>query len=178
VVQGTRRLQRPQAVQRGCARGSRRNQAVIGSGSPSIETLAPATAGGLGANVNPTGAGLVICTVQAQDQAPGGNHLPVSQVSETTRHNHFSPRHPATARRNRTTVSQQDRGKDERDPGRSGMRRPDPKYGMTGHLPQSAPPFARPTREDGEQPAGDNESSVPTCCNRDPVVPHATPEAG
>jgi len=66
-------------------RGSRHNQAGMGSGTPSIETARPpATTGGLGGERQPHGRGLVICTVQAQDQAPGGVHLQVSQASETT----------------------------------------------------------------------------------------------
>ena len=52
----------------------------------------------------PRARGLVICTVQAQDQAPVGSHLLASQISETTRQNHLSPRHPATVPRNRTTA--------------------------------------------------------------------------
>jgi hypothetical protein len=84
---------------------SRHNRAVMGSGTPSIEMARPpATAGGLGCERLPHGRGLVICTVQAQDQAPVGSHLLISQVSETTRQSHLSARHPATARRNRTTA--------------------------------------------------------------------------
>jgi len=48
---------------------------------------------------------------------------------------------------------------------------------MTDHLPQSAPPVRWHYRRERKQPVGDGESSVPTCCNRDPFVPHATPEA-
>ena len=77
----------------------------MGSGTPSIEMARPtATTGGLGGERQPYGRGLVICTVQAQDQAPGGGHLLISQVSETTGQSHLSPWHPATAPRNRTTV--------------------------------------------------------------------------
>ena len=132
--QWTRRLQRPRACNAAAPRGSRHNQAVMGSGTPSIEMARPtATTGGLGGERQPHGRGLVICTVQAQDQAPGGGHLLISQVSETTGQSHLSPWHPATAPRNRTTVKMSV----IRDG--SGMQRPDPRYGMTDHLPQSAP---------------------------------------
>ena len=71
---------------------------------PPSKWLAPSHGGRAGGERQPHGRGLVICTVQAQDQAPVGSHLLASQVSETTRHSHLSPRHPATARRNRTTA--------------------------------------------------------------------------
>jgi hypothetical protein len=83
---------------------SRHNRAVIGSGSPSLEMARPQPRRAAGGEHQPHGRGLVICTVQAQDQAPVGSHLLASQVSETTRQSHPSPRHPATAPRKRTTA--------------------------------------------------------------------------
>jgi len=71
---------------------------------PPPKWLAPSHGGRAGGERQPHGRGLVICTVQAQDQAPWGRHLLASQVSETTRQSHLSPRHPATAPRNRTTA--------------------------------------------------------------------------